>query len=187
MHKKNLCSVNRVFFPFKCWQHQSLAVQSWLSSHIKGKCILLQICIAWSLILYRGSNLSLTNSPRYWDILWGGPVWSRAPFSSNLETWVQGNMLVYSPQACGRPRMLSLDYRESSFRFCLSSYLPCQCGNNEELAELIGPPLHRRPHLSKSPHRLTMTHFACASACMKMNSHFRANALCSLARLSWKT
>ena len=30
------------------------------------------------------------------------------------------------------------------------------------------------------------THFACASACININSHFLAKALCSLAKLSWK-
>lgn len=33
---------------------------------------------------------------------------------------------------------------------------------------------------------LIETYFACASACIKMNSHFRAKALCSLAKLSCK-
>ena len=52
---------------------------------------------------------------------------------------------------------------------------------------LIIVPLWIKGHnLNKSSKRLTRTHFACASACIKMNSHFRANALCSLAKLSCK-
>lgn len=47
--------------------------------------------------------------------------------------------------------------------------------------------LDPRGYLEHTSPRLTRTHLACASACMKMNSHFRAKALCSLAKLSWKT
>ena len=83
--------------------------------------------------------------------------------------------------------MLSLDYRGSFFQFCLSSCPLCQDGNNEEVEGVSTPPLYRRPHLNRASQRLTRTHLACASACIKMNSHFRAKALCSLARLSWKT
>ena len=46
--------------------------------------------------------------------------------------------------------------------------------------------MDKRPRLEQIFQRLTRTHFACASACIKMNSHFRANALCSLAKLSCK-
>lgn len=109
-------------------------------------------------------------------------------FFLNLRReFMEIHLRAYLPQACGHPRMLSPDYRGSSFRFCPASCPLCQDGNDGELEGLRVPPLYRRPHWNKASQRLTRTHLACASACIKMNSHFRANALCSLARLSWKT
>lgn len=105
----------------------------------------------------------------------------------------------HSPPAGVHPKTLVPGCREFSFLSCLSSCQLCQCYKTfkrncvSDLKRKRFPISYLSPTPFESTHAYTHktlifkgTYFACASACIKINSHFRANARCSLAKLSWK-
>ena len=62
--------------------------------------------------------------------------------------------------------MLDGNFSQSAFTFDVACVIVC---------------IHYWSSLKKKT-----THFACASACININSHFRDNVLCSFARFSYK-
>lgn len=102
----------------------------------------------------------------------------------------------HSPLDGAHPKMLAPDCQESSSRSCLSSCQPCQCHRTFKINSVEDSDFkHKICPITFSPHPFKKhakqkvlvskgTYFACASACIKINSHFRAKARCSLAKLS---
>lgn len=124
----------------------------------------------------------------------------------------QCNRLIHSPLVCAHPKMLFPDCREFSSQFCpfscqpwgwkinynclypvsLLNILNLACTSIKVYADIQQPWITDLIHNNKRTDLLWLytcgvlleTYFACASACIKMNSHFLAKALCSLAKLS---
>lgn len=104
----------------------------------------------------------------------------------------------HSPPDGAHPKMLAPDCQESSSLSCLSSCQPCRCHeifkrNSVEDSNFkhktcptsfLPPPPTIKKHTKQNLLISKGTYFACASACIKINSHFRAKARCSLAKLS---